>query len=528
MGRPNGRDARTAGTDVGRARERRRQGRLIRLLFVLLPLWVWLTARAVTGEGPPTPSLPQIDPLVLVPGLFFVVLTVVLLGTSVGAGRSPHVLYNAEQIDVRMDDVRGIDAGARGRPPLAGAVPRRADLPPRDGRDAAARAALRGPARAPGRPTWPRRWPPRPACRSSSSRRRPSSRCTTAPPPARSARTSARCARLPGPRAGRSASSRRSTPSPLARGGLGALHAGGCGGRSASRVRRRHRPCGGLTGAASSGQARAAGRTVRHGAHAVVSEGVGGVVNELLVQLQSFDTPTGWQRAAGRRRRRRQPAACRRTGSCHGPGPSPSTSCSSPPPTGPTASTPPCCGPAASTAGSPSTRRTRPAAASSSTTSSRAKSHEAAARRRRAPGRARRDHPGLHARHDRAPARRGAGARACAAARRRCRGRTSSTRGSWSEVGLGQPVGYTDHEKRLIATHEAGHAVVAWLVAPHRRLEVLTIVKRAGALGTARARRPRGRLHPLPAGVARPGQDRVRRAGRRGALLRRRLHRARG
>jgi ATP-dependent Zn protease len=35
----------------------------------------------------------------------------------------------------------------------------------------------------------------------------------------------------------------------------------------------------------------------------------------------------------------------------------------------------------------------------------------------------------------------------------------------------------------LIATHEAGHAAVAWLVAPHRRLEVLTIVKRGAALG---------------------------------------------
>jgi ATP-dependent Zn protease len=52
-----------------------------------------------------------------------------------------------------------------------------------------------------------------------------------------------------------------------------------------------------------------------------------------------------------------------------------------------------------------------------------------------------------------------------------------------TEVGLGQPVAYTDHERRLIATHEAGHAVTAWLVAPHRRLEVLTIIKRAGALG---------------------------------------------
>jgi cell division protease FtsH len=52
-----------------------------------------------------------------------------------------------------------------------------------------------------------------------------------------------------------------------------------------------------------------------------------------------------------------------------------------------------------------------------------------------------------------------------------------------TEVGLGQPVGYTDHEERLIATHEAGHATVAWLVAPDRRLEVLTIIKRRDSLG---------------------------------------------
>ena len=51
------------------------------------------------------------------------------------------------------------------------------------------------------------------------------------------------------------------------------------------------------------------------------------------------------------------------------------------------------------------------------------------------------------------------------------------------EVGMGQPVGYTAHEKRLIATHEAGHATLAWLTAPERRLEVLTIVKRRSALG---------------------------------------------
>jgi ATP-dependent Zn protease len=52
-----------------------------------------------------------------------------------------------------------------------------------------------------------------------------------------------------------------------------------------------------------------------------------------------------------------------------------------------------------------------------------------------------------------------------------------------TEIGLAQPVGYTAHEERLIATHEAGHATIAWLVAPQRRLEVLTIVKRRDSLG---------------------------------------------
>jgi ATP-dependent Zn protease len=52
-----------------------------------------------------------------------------------------------------------------------------------------------------------------------------------------------------------------------------------------------------------------------------------------------------------------------------------------------------------------------------------------------------------------------------------------------TEVGLGRPVNYTEREQRLIATHEAGHAVMAWLVAPQRRLEILTIIKRDNALG---------------------------------------------
>jgi ATP-dependent Zn protease len=44
------------------------------------------------------------------------------------------------------------------------------------------------------------------------------------------------------------------------------------------------------------------------------------------------------------------------------------------------------------------------------------------------------------------------------------------------------PVTYTDRERRTVATHEAGHAVVAYL-SGERRLEVLSIVKRKDSLG---------------------------------------------
>jgi cell division protease FtsH len=51
------------------------------------------------------------------------------------------------------------------------------------------------------------------------------------------------------------------------------------------------------------------------------------------------------------------------------------------------------------------------------------------------------------------------------------------------EIGLAHPVAYTERERELIATHEAGHAVAAYLCAQERKLEVLSIIKRRQALG---------------------------------------------
>jgi cell division protease FtsH len=51
------------------------------------------------------------------------------------------------------------------------------------------------------------------------------------------------------------------------------------------------------------------------------------------------------------------------------------------------------------------------------------------------------------------------------------------------EIGLAQPVAYTKREQELIATHEAGHATAAYLCGKDRKLEVLSIIKRRDALG---------------------------------------------
>jgi len=52
-----------------------------------------------------------------------------------------------------------------------------------------------------------------------------------------------------------------------------------------------------------------------------------------------------------------------------------------------------------------------------------------------------------------------------------------------TELGLTAPVEYTELEKQTIATHEAGHCVVAYFVGQSRQLDVLSIKKRRVALG---------------------------------------------
>ena len=95
--------------DVGDTRERVRQGRLLRLGLVLLPIALLLVARALVWGGGPF-TLPHF-PHGLVPYLPAValisLLSIAIIVPILGAGRSPHVLYRPSEIDVRFDDVRG-------------------------------------------------------------------------------------------------------------------------------------------------------------------------------------------------------------------------------------------------------------------------------------------------------------------------------------------------------------------------------------------------------------------------------------
>lgn len=95
-----------AGTDIGRARERARQRRLTRALVVVLVVGTWMGLRLAIGD-PVRPGLPSIDPR-YGPSLVIVgLLSLVLLAPLVAAGRSPHVRYRPEEIDVGLDDVVG-------------------------------------------------------------------------------------------------------------------------------------------------------------------------------------------------------------------------------------------------------------------------------------------------------------------------------------------------------------------------------------------------------------------------------------
>ncbi|CAA9304568.1 MAG: Cell division protein FtsH [uncultured Frankineae bacterium] len=463
-----------AGADVGHAREQRRRARWLRLAgwtWGLVAL-LWWRALAWDGAGGFVP-LPTIDPFLLTIVVFFGLLLAMAVGQQVVSGRSPHVLFRPEQITTTLDDVVGIDpvkddvvrslnlflAHRTFRDEMGG-TPRRALLfegPPGTGKTHLARA-MAGSAGVPflfvSATSFQSMW-----------------FGATAKKIRSYFRALRKAARKEGgaigfieeidaiamTRGGVSSAVPYGLPARPLTAVLGCCHG------TASLPATYAAPAGPVTSALAS------------------TEGTGGVVNELLVQMQSFDDPTVPQRLRGWLVDRVNLLL------------------------------------------PPQRQLRRPAVTPSNilliAATNRAEGLDPALLR---PGRFDRrvsfelpDKSGRRllvdhflARKAHAPALDDPAVRDTLAAVTQGYTpvmvehlldealvnavRRGDTALSWADVerarmveqvGLAAPVDYTDHERRLIATHEAGHATAAWLTAPHRRLEVLTIVKRRSSLG---------------------------------------------
>ena len=468
-----------AQADVGVSRERLRRRRLAALAALLMIPTSYLWARLLSGDPLDifNITLPSIDMMIVMPFLFFVALIGVLLGTTMGAGRSPHVTYRPEQIDVTLDSVKGIDGikddvlrslnlflAHKTFASEMGGTPRRGLLfegAPGTGKTHLAKAM----AREAGVPFL---------FVSATSFQSMYYGAT-----ARKIRSYFKALRKAARQEGGAIGFIEEIDAiAMARGGLSMSPRPTNSGMSAQAL-----CCGGLTGlpATYAQPSWSQGASSMIANKSMTSEGVGGVVNELLIQLQSFDEPTGFQKLrmstidqinlflpANRQISRPVP---------------------------------------------PSTNVLVIAATNRADNLDPALLRPGRFDRRltfEPPSRAGRRELidfflGRKAHHldlDDDDSRDGLAAitqgytpvmiehlfdEGLVNAVRR--GDSAMTRQDVErarlveEVGMGQPVAYTAHEQKLIATHESGHAVTAWLMAPERRLEVLTIIKRRDALG---------------------------------------------
>jgi cell division protease FtsH len=99
------------GTDVGRSREVRRRVRLRTLAIVLGVPTAFLWYRILAGSPInllQLPPMPQ-DPILWVLPVILVLAIGSMLLMPLLSGRSPHTVFQPEQIDVALSDVKGLD-----------------------------------------------------------------------------------------------------------------------------------------------------------------------------------------------------------------------------------------------------------------------------------------------------------------------------------------------------------------------------------------------------------------------------------
>ncbi|MEO1063146.1 MAG: AAA family ATPase [Actinomycetota bacterium] len=94
--------------DVSRQREVARRHRLRRLALALTPIAAYVWWRRWNDEQL-LPDLPDLPPEMLFPMLLLSVLVLVILVPMVGMGNSPHVTYDASELDFGFERVRGAD-----------------------------------------------------------------------------------------------------------------------------------------------------------------------------------------------------------------------------------------------------------------------------------------------------------------------------------------------------------------------------------------------------------------------------------
>lgn len=94
--------------DVSRIRARTRRRRIIRLVLVIGLIDGYLWYRYLSGNPIGLPSMPE-DAVIWLPGVLLVLLLGLIILLPMGSGRSPHVLVRPEHIDVGLEDVKGLD-----------------------------------------------------------------------------------------------------------------------------------------------------------------------------------------------------------------------------------------------------------------------------------------------------------------------------------------------------------------------------------------------------------------------------------
>ena len=99
-----------AQADVRAVRERNRHRRLSVLAVIVGTPTVFLWYRLASGRPFNIFALPHFggDPLIWVPALFLTALLAVMFVGPMAGQRSPHVLYRPEQIDIGFEDVKGL------------------------------------------------------------------------------------------------------------------------------------------------------------------------------------------------------------------------------------------------------------------------------------------------------------------------------------------------------------------------------------------------------------------------------------